>query len=146
MSAPKIIIIVVAVLIVGGLGWVIFNSNKPSTPQNQATTPVNTNDRSISLASPTASPISKPVPVTIATARGTVSAVSSSSITIKAATGDVTATFPANVDVQKLTSGTLEKGDAKTSPAKVEDIKVGQEVLLVLNKGTSQARSLLIIK
>jgi hypothetical protein len=147
MSA-KIVIVVVAIVVIAGLAWFMLNQTAAPTTSNvpQATPVAQQNDRSINVTAPTATPISKQVPVTIITSRGTVEKVDQSSLSLKTATETVNVTFEDNVDVQRLTSGTLEKGDGKTAPAKLTDIAVGQEVMAVINKGTSKARSLLIIR
>lgn len=95
---------------------------------------------------PTATPISHPVPVTTRVLRGTITTVSGSNISVSVS-GKVESLSLATInDVYRLTGGTIEGGDAKTTPAKVADIKAGQEVLVIADKDSPAVQRVVIIK
>lgn len=95
---------------------------------------------------PTPTSISKPAPVTITTARGTITELKKSELTIKFQDTLQVFSISGTKDFQKLVSGTVEAGDAKTVPASINELKVGQEILIIHNIGSTSARSVYIIK
>lgn len=144
MDTKKVLYVIVslAILVVVASAAIRFyqTSKKTSstTSPTAVTKPVQTK--------PTPTPISHNVPVTTRTLRGTITAVSGSSITLSWE-GKVENLSLASIDdVYRLTEGTIEGGDAKTTPAKVEDIRSGQEVLVIVDKDSPQVQRLVIIK
>lgn len=101
---------------------------------------------STSQKPPSKTTISTPAPIQIRTLKGEVTTLDSNNITVK--NDKVSENFPLTTatDIQKLLSGTLEGGDAKTIPAKLEDVKAGQEVFLVIDNKSNTLTSLLILK
>ena len=146
---PKIIIGVVLVLILAGILYFIVtgNSKKPASPienNKQTSQEVKTSEQ----PAPTPSPVvvSHPVEAVISTARGMVTEVTSDSIKVQV-DGKVQAYSITNTqDFQRITSGTIEKGDPKYTPAQKTDIKVGQEVYMIVDINSSKARSIYIVK
>ena len=102
--------------------------------------------KTVSIPSPTPTPVSKPAPVTINTVTGTITALSSSSLTIDAGGKLQVFSISGTKDFQKITSGTIEAGDAKTAPSSASELKVGQKVFIIYNIGSTAAKSIYIIK
>lgn len=84
--------------------------------------------------------------IKISTNRGIITAISDQSISIKSGTNTQTFSLELTKDIQKIVSGTLESGKVKTAPVKLSDLKVGKEVLVVSEKDSTIARSILIVK
>lgn len=92
-----------------------------------------------------ATPISKPTSVKLRTINGTITGVRDTNISVK----DKEQTynlFSKGVDIQKIISGTVAGGDAKTEPAKAEDLKIGQSVFVITEKNSLRVHSIYIIK
>lgn len=136
---PRNTLIIVAIAVILAAVGIVSWSQQGAAP---VATPSVTQER----PSPTLAPISTPVPVQISTVRGSVTAVSAVSITVKTATETKTISLAQVRDVQKLTSGTLEGGNVQTGKATIADVKEGQEVLVVADKAGTNAISILIVK
>lgn len=132
-SRRNIIIISVLVLIALLLGGIFYINSKKSSP------------KPIQVEKPAFTPTPQPS-IKISTNRGIITAIDDQNISIKAGTNTATFSLKQAKDIQKVTSGTLESGKVKTAPAKLSDLKVGQEVLIVAEKDSTIARSILIIK
>ncbi len=89
--------------------------------------------------------ISKSGPAKVSLTRGTVTAINGSNLTLD--TGGKSQTFSiANTkDIEQITSGSLEKGDAHTSPSVISALKVGKNILAVANIGSQEANVILIV-
>lgn len=96
--------------------------------------------------SQTVSPTVTAAPVPIGTFRGTVASISAVSISVKGEFDTKTFSLSANLNVVRLTSGTLERGDAKTEQANASSLTIGQEVLVMSDKDGQNARAVVIIK
>lgn len=90
---------------------------------------------------------SRPAPVRIAQFRGIVESVNAKNLHLVLKDGkNETLTLYPGVDMQRIISGTLEKGDVNTEKANLNDLTMGQEVLVVINKDKGDVRTILIIK
>lgn len=150
MNIRLVLLIIVGLFLFSIAAIFFLRSNKnltpPPTTEYSNTQTNSTQTPSAKQATPAPSPVSKTVPVTTRALRGTITAVSGSSITLSFE-GKVENLSLSNInDVYKLTGGTIEGGDAKTTPAKVEDIKTGQEVLAIVDKDSPQVQRIVIIK
>lgn len=128
MSKKQIIIFTIAVIILlaGVAGLFLF----PFSPFYQAPKP---------------KPISQPAPVRISSVRGEIVELTETKIIISQ--DDKTYTFPATSiqDVNKLVTGSVEAGDAKTVAVDKTELKVGQSVLLIAEKNLSWIRAVYIL-
>lgn len=99
------------------------------------------------VQTPTPSPSSKISAPQIYTSRGIITSLTSLSLTIKVDGESQTYSLADTKDFQKLVSGTLAGGDAKTIPVSLTDLKTGQEVKIVTKReSTNSAVAVLIIK
>lgn len=90
--------------------------------------------------------ISKPVPVTAIIARGILTTINGVNITITVYGQPQTFSLTGTKDFQQVISGTIGKGDAKVGLSSVVALKVGQEVLIIADKGSAQAKTVYILK
>ena len=135
MANRTLIALIVIALFVGVGGLLVLSRGEKSKSGSKQTEQV------------TPAPVSKPAPVAISQFRGTVATASATSLTVSSKDGESkTFTLTIAVDMQRLVSGTLEAGDAKTEKAQLSDLNVDQEVLIVLNKDAGDVRAVLIIK
>ncbi len=119
--------------------------NKSTTPVDQTTN--QTSQQSVkSNPTPVASAISKPVPVVTRTLRGTAASVNQNSLSLTVSGKTEVLNLATTNDVYKLTGGTIEGGNAKTQPAKVSDIKAGQELLVIADKNSPNVQRVVILK
>jgi hypothetical protein len=87
-----------------------------------------------------------PKPVIIPS-QGIITKINQNSITYKTASSSASFEINKQTDLQKLISGSIAKGDAKTEPAKFENLKANQEIFVVFDPKTPKiARSILILK
>lgn len=146
----RLLIIIIALTVTSLLGIFYFSSRKtpPETTAPPATeTPKATETKKPEQSpTPTSTSISKPVPVTTRTLRGTVTAVSDASISINSQGKVENFSLEGVNDIFRLTGGSLEGGDAKTAQAPLKDIKIGQEVLVIADKDSPAVQRLVIIK
>lgn len=140
----RIVILITVLVIVIALIIFLFSSQKVNLPPPPT-------EKSGSMLQEKQTPTLTPVPIPTSTVKtesvqGTVSAVSAQSISVQV--GEKTQSFSLTTtkDIQKFTSGSLTGGDVKTAKASVAQIKVGQEVLLVVDSATSKVISLFILK
>jgi len=138
MENKKLMTVLVgfALVALGAVLFIQYSQKDKSIPA-----PVN-----LVIPTPSPTPVSKPVPTTIERSQGTIRTLSAASITINAEGGTKTFNISRTKDFQKITSGTLAGGDAVTVPASSTDLRVGQEVLVVNNIGSTNANVVLIIK
>ena len=93
------------------------------------------------------SPASVVGPVAISQFRGTVDSVSPTGLVATSEDGKKqTFALSPKVDLQRLISGTLEGGNARTEKIKVSDIKPGSDVLVVLKKTSGEVQAVLVIE
>lgn len=86
------------------------------------------------------------IPVKLQTTRGIITKILNNSLTIKTGTNSATFDISKTKDFQKLVSGTLAGGDAKTATSSAKDLKAGQEVLVITINESVNAASVHIIK
>lgn len=132
----KYLLIVLAVLLLFAaavFGFKYFGSeSQPAVSSAPTATP--------QLPSPT------PVRVYVDTAKGTITAIDSQNLTLKTEEAIKTYSLSKLRFVLKVTSGTLEAGNAQITSAKADDIKIGQEVTITLTKGTTDVIDIFITK
>jgi len=139
MNSKKAATFIIVLVIIVAAVLALKNYQKSSSPYSPK--PANS-----ILTAPIPSPVSKPAPVQITTARGIISSLSGSNLVASISGQPVTYSLSGTKDFQRVTSGTVEKGDAKTAPSTLSDLKVGQEVLIITPISSTQARSVYIIK
>ena len=91
------------------------------------------------------SSISKSVPVTLNVARGNLTSMIGSTITVDVYGNVRSFSIKDTKDFQKVVSGQIKTGDAKTGRASVSELKVGQQILVIADIGSIQARSVYIL-
>lgn len=143
MPAKNTLIIIVVLSVLGAAAFILIYYFQQS--QNQVSRKENLPVQQ-PLISPTPTPVSKPAPVTINTVQGTIKSVSSSSVTLDVSGKNQTFSISGTKDFQKITSGTVEAGDAKTAPSSASELKVGQKVLIIHEIGSTSAKAVYIIK
>lgn len=145
MNTRLLLLIIACLVILPILAFVYIRFTNQNLTKTQ---PATTKSRETIKKSPTptSSPISKPIPVTTRTLRGTITTVSGSTITFNSGGKIENLSLKATTEVYKLTGGTIEGGDAKTAPARLEDIKTGQEALAIVDKNSAAVQRLVIIK
>lgn len=90
--------------------------------------------------------IATPVPAQFRTLKGTIKSISASTLTVNTETGSETLSLSQTTIYQKLVSGTLSGGNAKTTPVILADLKAGQEVMVVAKLSSDNILSVLIVK
>jgi len=90
--------------------------------------------------------IAKPVPVEIATYHGTVTSFNNSILAINSKEGPKTFNISQTQDIQGVVSGTIAGGDIITVKTTLDDLKVGLEVYLIVQKGTNIVSGLYIFR
>lgn len=124
---------------------VVFNRLSPSSKSTPASTLIPTPAQSVN-SQPANQAVAKPAPVRTTTTRGIAAAVTGTSLTVNSSGKSQTFSIIGTADFQRIISGTVEKGNVKTVPALASDLRVGQDVLVIANIGTTQARDVYIIK
>lgn len=90
--------------------------------------------------------ISKPAPVTLNLARGNLTTIDGSNIIVNSYGSPKTFSITSTKDFQKIVSGTVKTGDARTGPATASELKVGQEVLVIADVGSVEAKTVYILR
>lgn len=136
-NIPVLLTIAVVVLSVTIL---VFALGKGVSRKNSAQTQAPTQP-------PSSTSTTSSQPNDVATARGTVTAVSNESLTINTGSGLQTFSMAKLRDVQKVVSGTLEANNGRIDQASTSALKVGQELVVIASKDTPpKVRSILIVK
>lgn len=89
--------------------------------------------------------ISKPVPVTLNLARGNLASINGTRITVNAYGKPKTFSLSGTKDFNKVVSGQIGK-DAKTQPTTISELKIGQEVLVIADIGSIEAKTVYILR
>ena len=89
--------------------------------------------------------ISKPVPVTTILAKGVLTAINGTNIVVTVYGQPQTFSIAGTRDFQRVISGTIRNGDAKVDLSSASALKVGQEVLIIADKGSTQAKTVYIL-
>lgn len=95
---------------------------------------------------PTPTPISKPVPVVTRTLQGVATTVNKNTLVLTTSGKSETLNLSSINDVYRLTGGTIDGGNAKTEPAKVTDVKAGQELWVIADKNSPNVQRIVILK
>lgn len=150
LSAPRpwfkwTIVGVAAVLIILAI---VFNRLNPLSSKSTPSSTPNpiTPAQTVNSQPTTVKSISHPAPVTITTVRGVINALTPSSLTVNSSGKVQTFSIPAAKDIHRVISGRIEDGTAKEAPALASDLRVGQEVFIVANIGSAEARAIYIIR
>lgn len=133
--------IVLSLAVLFGLLWFLLKPAGAPTNNSQSSTsttkPKSTNPKSTTNPNPPS--------IQITSLQGKVTAVGNGSLTVDSQGKSQTLNIKDTKDIQKLSSGTLQAGNAKTGQATISDVKVGSQVMLVLDKDTTNVRTILII-
>jgi len=89
--------------------------------------------------------ISKSVPVTKTLVRGNLTAIEGTNITLSSYGKPRTFSLAQTKNFKQVTGGTIEKGDAKTGPSSMASLKPGQEILVVADLGSAEAKDIYIL-
>ena len=138
MNSRTTLFLVLLLVLLFGLGFFVIRSQRTTVAPAPRTSQIQ--------ASPTPVIISTPIPVPITTVRGMITSVTATSLTVTSPAATKNIPISQTVDVQRVTSGTLEGGNAKTVQAATSDLKNGQEVFVIIDKDTSAVRSIFILK
>ena len=152
MPDKKLVTVVaVGILILLLLGFVFtrynksYNKSSEDSQKPSISTPTST-PTSTRTANPSSSVASKPALVTISTVQGTITSLASSSVTINSENQTKTFSISATKDFQKVTSGTVAGGDVKTVPSSTTELKVNQQILIIYEVKSTNAKAIYILK
>lgn len=90
--------------------------------------------------------ISRQVPVTKTVAKGVLTAISGTDVTVTVYGKPQTFSIAKTRDFQQVVSGNTEAGDAKVVLTTMSVLKVGQEVLIIADKDSAEAKTVYILR
>lgn len=132
-----------ALILLLGVGILLVqNTAKPKAPQTPAP-PASSSAKPI-LTSPPDIPTA--VPVVPETGRGKVVSVNTSRLVLDVNGTTKEYSLSGVQDIQRVTSGSLEGGGLKTTRVSPQDLQVGQELYIIVDKNTGKIVSILIVK
>lgn len=90
--------------------------------------------------------ISKQVPVTRTVVRGILTTISGTDITVDAYGKPQSFSVAGTRNFQRVISGNIGKNDTRVGLASISELKVGQEILIIVDKDSIQAKTVYILR